>query len=146
MAARFEVGGFAPYASVAEWVPGLAQARSLWRAGLFTQLALALGTAALLPALVDFAARRWPTPNTRRVATAAAVAIGCLAAFEVWPPRQKLHDVPREEAYRSLAEWIGSNVPPRTPVRSPTLPRRRRRAARAAGWASGVDYLTGPPL
>lgn len=110
-AARMEVAGFHPYEALKQAVPGLGQARSLWRAGLFAQLVLGLGTALALQAGVDAARRARGSELVRRLAIGGVAAVGVLAVVEVWPARQTLTPVPLAVDYRSLRGWIDVNLP-----------------------------------
>ncbi|HEX5655884.1 MAG TPA: hypothetical protein VFX59_01765 [Polyangiales bacterium] len=88
---RLVLAGHSLHAALAAVVPGLAQVRSIWRAGLFVQLALALFAAFGLHAL-----------QRRRYLT---IAIG-LALLEVWPRAQHLTAAPDEAAYARWAAFM----------------------------------------
>jgi hypothetical protein len=112
VAARVEVGGWSPYAELQAWIPGLAQARSLWRAGLFTQVAVALAAGWSLEQVARWGAAR---ARSRRVVQASAVgtvALGVLCAVEVWPPQHPLLDAPSPARYAGIAGWLRENLAP----------------------------------
>jgi hypothetical protein len=112
---RLEVGELSPYRVLHDRVPGLAQMRSYWRFIVVTQIGVVLLAAQGLHALL--AAARAPgageaAPARRSLASAAVVALGLVAAVELWPARQNLAPVPDLAAWRPWSEWVEEQVDP----------------------------------
>jgi hypothetical protein len=93
MSPRIALAGHSLHEALAAVVPGLAQVRSIWRAGVLAQLALTLLTAFGLHACW----RRYPR---------ASLALSLLALLEVWPAPQKLGAAPDERAYEPWARQM----------------------------------------
>ncbi|MCZ6465485.1 MAG: hypothetical protein O7A09_14215 [Proteobacteria bacterium] len=111
MAPRLEIADWNPYASIQDAIPGLAQARSLWRAGALTQIVAVL----LACVALDLAARRAADVGSsagRRGLAAAIAALGLLCVFEMPPGRQRLADVPHRADYADFAGWIDAHLGP----------------------------------
>ena len=104
-------GGVAPILWLRDWVPGLAQLRSFWRASMLMQVATALLAAAGIEALAR-AARRPMHPAARRAAGSLVIAIAVVASVELWPPATGLSPAPDREAWRPWLDWIEQHVPP----------------------------------
>jgi hypothetical protein len=107
--------GFSPYAFLAAVVPGLEQARNVYRFGVFVQLgvvflaAIALDYAAGLPAWLR---RQATSARFRTVAGwAVVVGVGGLAMFETWPPQQTLFECPPAAANQGWLTWLRDETP-----------------------------------
>ncbi len=94
-----------------DWVPGLAQLRSFWRASMLMQVATALLAAEGIEALVRLA-RRPLLPAARRAAGSFVIAIAVVASVELWPPAPGLSPAPARKAWRPWLDWIDQHVPP----------------------------------
>jgi hypothetical protein len=104
---RIQVGGESVYALAGDVVPGLAQLRSLYRAGVLVQLALALLAAYGLHGLLP---RRAEARGALR--SGAALALAVLAVVELWPVQQGFSAAPAFGDWRSFGDWIERNVAP----------------------------------
>ena len=104
-------GARKPIVWLRDWVPGLAQLRSFWRAAMLMQVATALLAAAGIEAIAR-AARRPSPPAARRAAGLLVIAIAAAASVELWPPAPGLSAAPAREAWRPWLDWIDQHVPP----------------------------------
>jgi hypothetical protein len=104
-------GGSAPILWLRDWLPGVAQLRSFWRASMLMQVATALLAAVGIEALA-LAARRPLPPAARRAAGLFVIAIAVVASVELWPPAPGLSPAPAREAWRPWLDWIDQHVPP----------------------------------
>jgi len=113
--------GFAPFDWLRRVIPGLALIRSLWRAGIVTQLVLtlfaALGVHRLWELGPVWKLRLGPT----RALTLTLVA---LATIELWPPAQALSEAPSDARYAPLTRWIEAHVAPNEPLAYLPFPQR----------------------
>lgn len=94
------IAGVSVYELARSAVPGLAAIRSVWRAGVVAQIGVMLLAAQGLH--LTFAALRM----RRRIGAAfryGTLVLGALAAFELWPPSQRLAPVPQRDEYRAIA-------------------------------------------
>lgn len=110
MSGRIGPSGFTLHGALAAFVPGLSQVRSVWRAGMLTQLVLTLATAWGLQTGLAWAARRelrWRLPL-------AAAVVG-LAVLEVWPARHALAAAPDERAHAAWASYMRRELAPGEP-------------------------------
>jgi hypothetical protein len=116
---RITIGEWAPFEWFYYHVPGVAQVRSLWRAGVFAQLSLALLSALLFHAMLGKTAaehgagprgsvlRRWGSA----LSPVAVFLLAALALFELWQPRQDSVPVPDPALHRPFTDWMVEHVP-----------------------------------
>lgn len=119
--ARLDLGPASPYRLARAVVPGLAAMRSLWRAGVLAQIALAVLAAQGLHLAwlkTSVRARRRPARSTRKVRAlrALVVALGLLAVGELWPPAQALAHVPAQAQWQPWLDWVRARVPDGEPI------------------------------
>jgi len=111
MLPRIVVGGGAPYLWAREELPGFAQIRSFYRAGVLVHVAIALlagwGVHAVLYARTRVGGGRFS-----RVPAAVALAVTALAVVELWPVGQGFSPGPDFPAWRPFAQWVERNVAP----------------------------------
>jgi len=118
---RIAIGGWSPFEWLYQHVPGIAQVRSIWRAGVFTQLSLAFLSALLFHQVLERAAGergalvgRGASSLRRRANAALPLAVFLLAGlalFEVWQPRLDWVPVPAPSIHRPFMEWVAEHVP-----------------------------------
>ena len=111
MLPRMVVGEFAPYVWAREAVPGIAQVRSFYRAGVLVHVAIALlagwGVHAVLSARTRMGGSRFS-----RVRGAVATALTALAVVELWPMGQGFSPAPDFVSWRPFSQWVQRNVAP----------------------------------
>lgn len=136
---RLKIGTWVPYQFLIDWFPGMAQARNVFRFGLFAQIMVALLAAQGLEVL---APERWQsvrdwwrrrctrataeTGDTgaparenppfawgwRTVGILATILVGGAAAFEIRPARQNLLTLPSLEENQGWIDWLNKNTEP----------------------------------
>lgn len=97
---------------LARFLPGLAQIRSIWRAGVLSQLAIALLAAQGLHILHGLLAR---TARLRAWSGGLTCAIALLVACEVWPPLQRLASAPSARVHAAWAQFMRRELAPGEP-------------------------------
>jgi len=106
---RMVVGDFAPYVWAREAVPGIAQVRSFYRAGVLVHVAIALlagwGVHAVLSARMRMSGSRFS-----RAPVAVAFALTALAVVELWPMGQGFSPAPDFASWRPFFQWVERNV------------------------------------
>jgi hypothetical protein len=118
---RIAIGGWVPFEWLYHHFPGVAQVRSIWRAGVFTHLSLAFLSALLFHGILDKAATErggragmGASALRRRgnaVLPVVVFLLAGLALFELWQPRQDSVPVPTPALYRPFTEWLVEHVP-----------------------------------
>ncbi len=107
---RLSIAGWTPYDPLADWIPGFAQARSLFRFGMFVQLMNAQLEVIGLGTLLRIARARFPNRG-RRLLTAMIVAMGVAAAIELWPLPQRLFELPAQSNETAWIAWLRDQTP-----------------------------------
>jgi len=107
---RFEIAGWSPYQSLA-CLPGFAQARSIFRFGVFVQLSVVFLAAGGLQGLWQLGTNRFPNRRWRWCIHGLAIVLGTIGATELWPPAQRLFFVPGAQMH-SWANWLKNNTAP----------------------------------
>jgi hypothetical protein len=118
---RITIGGWSPFEWLYHQVPGVAQVRGIWRAGVFTHLSLALLSALLFHCILERAAvgrggRAGEGASALRSRTHAALPplvllLAGLAVFELWQPRQDWVWEPVRSLHWPFMEWVAEHVP-----------------------------------
>ncbi len=109
MLPRIVVGDVSPYAWGRGVLPGFAQVRSFYRAGVLVHVAVALlagwGVHAVLSARTKLGGGRFS-----RVPAAIALALTALAVVELWPVGQGFSPGPDFASWRPFVQWVERNV------------------------------------
>lgn len=109
MLPRIVVGDLSPYTWLRESLPGFAQLRAFYRAGVLVHVAIALlaglGVHAVLVA-------RTRTGRLARVPAAVALGMTALAVVELWPLGQRFSQAPDYAAWRPFDAWVAEHVAP----------------------------------
>jgi hypothetical protein len=122
---KFSIGSLVPYNGFAEWFPGFAQVRNVFRFAVFVQLMtaiLACGGLVVLAQFVEWSADRLLRSSRKspvfvdraRLASSlvAIAAVGGCAAFEVRLPEPQRFSVPTFEQNRAWIDWLRQNTHP----------------------------------
>lgn len=115
---RLNLWGWQPWSTVSSIVPGLAQARNVFRFAFFVQIAAVLAAMQCLHLLLLLRRRYSSTRTARRIASAAILALGCLAVFETIPARMTLATIPDAGAHSAWIDFIREQTPPGRSVAS----------------------------
>jgi hypothetical protein len=97
--------GWRPYELLMKVYPGFGQARNVFRFAVFVQIAVAL-LAALGLAGLQWLAWRWCRSGAKALGIAAIAVLGTVAAVELWPPQQRVFQVPSIDSQRDWIEWL----------------------------------------
>jgi hypothetical protein len=110
---RLETAGISAFSLLRDVMPGVAQIRAFYRAGVLTQIAVVLLAAQTLHALLLRGAGADSVgKGTVRGPAIAAVALALLAIVELWPTQRKLSPVPSLDAWRPWTSWVRQNIGP----------------------------------
>ena len=111
---HLQIGGWSPWETVARTVPGMSQVRSVFRFGLFTQLAAVLlaaqslqGLGWILLRLLSAATPRWGV----RAARLAVLLIGGAFLFEIPPMAVRLVSLQSAPAHDAWIEFVQARTP-----------------------------------
>lgn len=113
---HLEIGGWRPWGTVQEYVPGFKQVRNVFRFAWFVQIALILLAVQGFDGIVTNCLQKKLAGNLTGRRIAATACLGVLLAFEVWPEPSVQHYVP---AARKHTEWVGfvrEQSPPGQPI------------------------------
>lgn len=111
---HLQVAGWSPWDAVARIVPGMGQVRSVFRFGLFTQIAVVLLAAQALQAVTWIALRFVRSTRTGLVRWSVPLAIlliGAAFVFEVPPVAVRLVELPRAPAEDAWIEFVRTRTP-----------------------------------
>lgn len=115
---RLNVYGWRPWSTLSHIVPGLAQARNVFRFAFFVQMSVVLGAAQGLYFCL-LLCRKWLTSQPwRAIGWAAILAVGCVAVIETRPAAMTLARVPDAESNRAWIDFIRDQTPPGRAVAS----------------------------
>jgi hypothetical protein len=106
-----QISGWRPYTLLAHNVPGFAQARNVMRFAVFVQIVVALLAAMGLEAGVTVARRYARNAVIRRLARAGIIAVGVIAAMEIFPAAQPLFKAPDYASNHAWIEWLEARTP-----------------------------------
>jgi hypothetical protein len=110
---NLKIGDWTPYEWLMSWVPGLAQARNVFRFAVFVHLGVALLAVLGLQAMVDLSPKQDSAPKWRRCAPWTAAALVAAAAIgELWPPRQFLSPLPDARKNAAWLRWLSNETAP----------------------------------
>jgi hypothetical protein len=125
MGPNFKIGSWVLHGWLADVVPGFAAMRSVFRAGVFAQIGVALlaaGGLVVLARLAEFAVDRFPRGHSasdvarqtlrRTLAAVVVVAVGGAGALEVVMPAPRAFEVPRLERNEGWISWLRDNTEP----------------------------------
>lgn len=111
---HLQVGGWSPWGTVARFVPGMAQVRSVFRFGLFTQIAVVLLAAQALQGVAWTVRRFAPSTRTglaRWSARIAILLIGAVFVFEIPPIAVRLVELSPAPARDAWIEFVRTRTP-----------------------------------
>lgn len=111
MLPRLVVGDVSLYAWAREALPGLAQIRSFYRAGVLVHVAIALLAGWGLHAVV-VARSSAKDGRPGRVPAAVAIGLAVVAVIELWPVGQGFSAAPDFRSWRPFVHWVERNVAP----------------------------------
>lgn len=109
MLPRIVVADVSPYTWVRESLPGFAQVRSFYRAGVLVHVAIVLLAGLGVHAVL--AARTGPG-RLGRVPAAVAFGVTALAVVELWPIGQRFSPAPDFASWRPFDAWVADHVAP----------------------------------
>ena len=98
-------GNWSPYSLLIAWIPGFAQARSVFRFAVFVQLALVLLGVNSLQALWELGVATKQSARAKLI-LASCLILGLAATVELWPPTQKLFRLPSVEQNLAWLDWL----------------------------------------
>jgi hypothetical protein len=113
MGTKLSLGGWSAYGTLTA-LPGFAQVRSPFRFVVFVQLMIAFLAAQGLLVIV-LCGRRSDRKATLLKATLILI-LGGTATIELWPPRQRLFEVPSIDRHAAWLNWLDKNTPPDTVI------------------------------
>jgi hypothetical protein len=102
-------GNWSPYSLLIDWIPGFAQARSVYRFAVFVQLALVLIGVNSLQALWKLGLASSHSVRSKLILSSLLI-LGLVATVEVWPPTQKLYRMPSVEQNAAWLDWLGQET------------------------------------
>ncbi len=110
---RLEMGGVSAYSLLRDAVPGIAQIRAFYRAGVLTQIAVVLLATQTLHALLTHGAGAgFVRKGMIRGSAITAFALALLAIFELWPEQRGFSQAPSLEGWRPWTSWVTQNIGP----------------------------------
>lgn len=109
---RLNVYGWQPWAAVSAVVPGLAQARNVFRFAYFVQMATVLGAAQCLFFLLLLRRRYLKSRVWRGIASAAILALGFGVVFETLPAKMTFASVPDAASNSAWIDFVRDHTPP----------------------------------
>jgi hypothetical protein len=115
---RLYICGWQPWSTLSSIVPGLAQARNVFRFAFFVQMVAVLGAAQCLYFLFLLRRRFLTSQPWRSFAWAAILAVGCLAVIETRPAAMTLARVPDADANAAWIDFVRRQTPPGQAVAS----------------------------
>jgi hypothetical protein len=109
---HLQLGAFQPWEAIRQWMPGMAQVRSVFRFAYFFQMAVVL-LAVEGAHLLWILGRWWPhRRRTRAVLGGLAICLLLLAAVEMWPKQQELAGTPSAAQNRGWMEFVRRQTSP----------------------------------
>jgi hypothetical protein len=122
---NLKIGGWLPYESLMASIPGLAQARNVFRFAVFVQLAIVFLSVLGLEAIMQLAGARNATERVwrQRAPFVAAAIVGIAALGELWPPQQYLYELPPLGQNAAWISWLEENTAPESMIACVPFPR-----------------------